>query len=103
MKNQPNEIDLAELKRTVDAIFEHLLNDVGVKKVTIPNDTDFYWEVPSDELYSVSQAQPKLDTGRLTDDWEFLSPILKDNRQAVGLMFTHIAPLLRYIGQKESR
>lgn len=103
MKNRETEIDIIRLKRTVDAIFNHLLNDVGVTRVKLTKDADFYWEVPCEHLYAVQQDQPKLDIGRLSDDWEFLSAILKDKQQAVGLMFTHVAPILRYIGEKIGR
>ena len=99
MKNNKSEIDLIELKRVVDAIFEHL-SDVGVTKISVSKDEDFYWEVPDGRLHAVRKAQPRLDIGCLTDDWEFLSAILKDKKQAVGYMFVHVAPLLRYISAK---
>ena len=103
MKNKKTEIDLVELKRVVDAIFGHLLNDVGITKISLSEDDDFYWEVPDDRLHAVQKDQPRLDIGRLTDDWEFLSAILKDRKQAVGIMFMHVAPLLRYISAKAGR
>lgn len=103
MKIEKIDIDLAELKRTVDAIFDHLTNDIGVRKISIRKDADFYWEVPSEQLHAVQRPQPRLDTGRLSDDWEFLAAILKDKRQAVGLMLTHVAPLLRHLGETEGR
>lgn len=103
MNNEKTDIDLTELKRTVDAIFDHLINDAGVTTVSIHRDADFYWEVPSDDLHLVQRPQPRLDIGRLSDDWEFLSAILKNKRQAVGLMLTHVAPLLRHLGEIEGR
>lgn len=104
INNKPhNEIDLFELKRIIDEIFAHLINDAGVRKLDLPKDEGFYWEVPTDRLYAVQQGQPKLDVGRLSDDWEFLSAILKDKRQAVGFMLVHLAPILRYIGEQKGR
>lgn len=103
MTNKKAEIDLVELKRVVDAIFDHLMIDVGVTRISVSQDDDFYWEVPDDRLHAVRKDQPPLDVGRLTDDWEFLSAILKDKRQAVGFMFVHVAPLLRYISAKAGR
>jgi hypothetical protein len=94
------ELDLRDLKKTIDAIFDHISNDLKVEKLAIKGDQDFYWDVPTDELYAVREAQPKLDVGRLSDDWDFLQAILKDKDQAVSLMLIHVAPLLRHIGQE---
>jgi hypothetical protein len=88
------------LKKVVDAIFDHIGNDLKIEKLPLREDQDFYWEVPSDSLYAVKGAQPQLDVGRLRDDWEFLESITKDKSQAVALMLTHVAPLLRHIGEK---
>jgi hypothetical protein len=79
-------------------IFDHISNDLKVEKLAIKGDQDFYWDVPTGELYAVKKAQPQLDVGRLSDDWDFLKAILNDGR--VSLMLIHVAPLLRYIGQE---
>ena len=94
------ELDIRELRKTVDAIFDHILNDVKVEKLTIKDDRDFYWEVPSDKLFAVKDARPQLDVGRLADDWEFLQSVCRDKQQAVALMLIHAAPLLRHIGEE---
>lgn len=94
------ELDIRELKEAVDAIFDHILNDVKVDKLTIQDDRGFYWEVPADKLHAVKGTAPKLDIGKLADDWEFLRSVCQDKRQAVALMFAHVAPLLRHIGQE---
>jgi hypothetical protein len=94
------ELDIRELKAIVDAIFDHIINDVKVEKLTVKGDRDFYWDVPADKLYAVKEAQPQLDVGKLADDWDFLQAILKDKSQAVALMLIHAAPLLRHIGEE---
>jgi len=95
-----NEIDLRALKQVTNAILDHVINDLKIKKLAIKEDRDFYWEVPSDQLYAVKKEQPQLDMGRLLDDWEFLAPIINDKEQAVALMLIHLAPLLRYLGEE---
>lgn len=94
------ELDIRELKTVIDAIFDHIINDVKVEKLTVQGDRDFYWDVPADKLYAVKEAPPQLDVGKLADDWEFLQAILKDKSQSVALMLIHVAPLLRHIGQE---
>ena len=95
-----NEIDLRALKQVTNAILDHVINDLKIKTLAIKGDRDFYWEVPSDQLYAVKKEQPQLDMGRLLDDWEFLAPIINDKEQAVALMLIHLAPLLRYLGEE---
>ena len=95
-----NEIDLRALKQVTNAILDHVINDLKIKKLAIKEDRDFYWEVPSDQLYAVKKEQPQLDMGRLLDDWEFLAPRRNDKEQAVALMLIHLAPLLRYLGEE---
>jgi len=94
------ELEIRDLKRVTDAILDHIVNDLKIEKFTIQDEKDFYWDVPSDKLFAVKEAQPKLDVGRLADDWEFLQSILKDKDQAVALMLMHVAPLLRQIGEE---
>ena len=95
-----NEIDLRALKQVTNAILDHIINDLGIEKFAIKGDQDFYWEVPSDQLHTVKKEQPQLDMGRLSDDWEFLAPIIDDKNQAIALMLIHLAPLIRCLGEE---
>jgi hypothetical protein len=89
-----------ELKQVIDLIFEKILDDSQSSAVKILDDKDFYWDVSYADLFAVTEPQPKLDIGRLSDDWDFLKPLLLDKQQAVRLMLMHVAPLLRYLGEK---
>jgi hypothetical protein len=48
----------------------------------------------------VDSTPSELDIGQLFDDLEFLLKTLDNEEQAVSLMFVHLAPLLRYVGEK---
>ena len=72
------ELDLRDLKKAIDAIFDRISNDLKVEKRVIKNDQDYNWEVRTDALYDVKKTQPQLDVGRLSDDWNFLKAITKD-------------------------
>src|SRR5882672_7758191 len=100
---QRNEIDLRALKRAVDAVLDHIVDDAGVDKLVIEPDKDYYWDVPAKDLYSVRTDQPRLDVGRLADDWEFVELMLREKSGAVGAMLMHLAPLLRRVGEKVGR
>jgi hypothetical protein len=93
------EIDLKSLKKATDAILDHVINDLGIEKVEIEDDADFYWDIPTDRLYAVKNSQPTLDVGRLSDDWDFVSKMLRDDAP-VALMLIHVAPLLRRLAEK---
>jgi len=95
-----NEIDLRALKRAINAVLDHLVENVGVEKLPIKAAEDFYWDVPTSQLYAVKGNQPKLDVGRLADDWEFVTLMLRDKNSAVGAMLLHLAPLLRRVGEE---
>lgn len=91
-------LEIHALQKISNSIFDHIINDLKISKIELKENKDFYWEVPDDELYAVKNAQPKLDIGRLSDDWEFLKPLLHEEKQAVSLMLIHLAPLMRYLG-----
>src|SRR5258705_6444349 len=93
------EIDLRALKDAVVAVLDHITNDLGIEKLPIKRDQDFYWNVPTSQLYEVKGRQPTLDVGRLADDWEFVELMLRDKKSAVGAVLLHLAPLLRRVGE----
>jgi hypothetical protein len=95
-------LNCRELKTVIDTIFDRLLAASPDMTVIIRKNEDCYWEVPDDRLFDVASVQPQLDVGRLTDDWEFLQPLLDDKEQAVRLMLIHVAPLLRLVGQLQN-
>ncbi len=92
------DIDIKELRDAITEILDHISNELKVDKV--PLDRDYYWDIPSECLYSMQNPPSELDVGCLADDLEFLKGILQNKEQAVSLMLTHAASLLRYIGEK---
>ena len=91
------EIEINDLRQVANRIFDHIQKDLKIDKVRIDQD---YWDIPKDKLYDPTKDPSDLVLGQLYDDWEFLSSILSDKEQAVSLMFVHLAPLLRYIGEE---
>lgn len=91
------EIDIEKLRTITDLIFDHIVNDLKVKKIELSQ--DYYWSIETEQLYDMSKDPTELTAGQLYDDWDFLTKI--ENRdEAVALMFIHLAPLLRYIGEE---
>jgi hypothetical protein len=94
------EIDLLDLKRVIDVLFEHLVKQRAVTMVEL--DQNFFWEVPEEAAYLLD-APPQLDVGSLDDNWEFLSKLLVEGSSPVAYQLTELAPLLRAIGEKLAR
>lgn len=97
------EIKLKDLRRAIDAAIDHLIEDLGIEKVTINEREDLYWDVSAPALYDTSKRPPTLETGRLTDDIGFVKPIQRGQNADVSYNLVHVAPLLRYIGEKVKR
>lgn len=92
-------VDLVELKAVANALLDSLISSSGEKSVPIPPNSDFYWEVPPDSLYCVNDTQPKLDVGRLSDDWDFIRPLASKPNDATPLALIHLAPIIRFIAE----
>jgi hypothetical protein len=93
------DVRIDDLRCVVNLILDHMKFDLGLESCPITK--DLYYEIDGDALYAVGDDVGALSVGSLRDDWEFLQPLLTQDRQmAVSLMLIHVAPLLRYLGQK---
>ncbi len=88
-------IDIVELRRISDLIFEHILNTLEIKSVELTE--DMYWAISSNDLYDIEKDPKDFGIGQLFDDLEFLSHILDDESQAVPAMMMHLAPIFQYL------
>lgn len=94
-----NSIKLEELRQVINTIFDHIKEDLNLEDC--PLTENYYWDISEDSLYAAGKDMGSPSVGSLQDDWEFLSPLLsQDRNQAIPLMLIHVAPLLRYLGQK---
>lgn len=91
------EINISELRFIVNALLDHIEIDLNTKIVSI--DSLDYWDVSNDERVLFKQPNGYV-VGNLKDDLEFLYPLITGAANPVSLMLDHVAPLLRYIGQK---
>jgi hypothetical protein len=93
------EIDLRSLKGAVNAILDHLIEDLRISSVTIDESSDAYWHCPIAELYDLSKKPIGMDVGKLSDDSDFIELVERGQSGDVSYNLVHIAPLLRYIGE----
>ena len=97
MKN--DEIDILLLKKAVNSLLDHIVNDLGRTFVRIEEDQDLYWEIPSSERPGTKDLAPQADVGRLSDDLDFIRTMVRSNYTPPTLMLVHVAPLLKYVGE----
>jgi hypothetical protein len=94
------DIELKQIRSAINAVLDHLVDDLGIEKVAIDEADDFYWECPAPQVYDSSKKPIELETGRLTDDVDFVKLIQRGHCSDVSYNLVHVAPLLRYLGEK---
>lgn len=94
------EIDLKVLKSAVDAILDHLIEDLSIEKVGVDENEDFYWDCLREELYDMFKKPVDLGVGRISDDVDFVKLIERGQSGDISYNLIHVAPLLRYIAEK---
>jgi hypothetical protein len=94
-----HQIDLRQLRDAVNAILDHVIEDLGRRTVEIESGKDLYWHVPAAELHEMSRKPVGTDVGRLSDDVDFMKLIRRGQSGDVSHNLVSIAPLLRYIGE----
>jgi len=97
------EIDVMVLKRAVNAVLDHLIEDLGLERVAIDDKEDFYWAFSAQEMYDTSKKPAELETGRLSDDMDFVRLIQRGQSGDISYNLVHVAPLLEYLGEKVKR
>ena len=91
------EIEVKKIQFISNLIFNHLTEDLKISKISL--DKDYYWDICKEDIYDMSVDPSHFEAGQLSDDLDFLSKI-DSKEDAVSIMFTHLAPILKYIGEK---
>ena len=97
------EIDLRVLKNAVNAVLDHLMEDVGLEKVKIDDKEDFYWNCEAPDMYDTSRKPIEVSVGRLSDDVHFINLVKRGQSADISYNLVHVAPLLLYIAEKVKR
>jgi hypothetical protein len=88
-------IDIIELRKITDLIYEHILDNLKIKSVEMTE--DMYWSISAKNLYDIEKKPNDFGIGQLYDDLDFLRHILDDESQAVPPMMMHLAPIFQYL------
>ncbi|MFJ1753285.1 hypothetical protein [Kitasatospora sp. NPDC088134] len=101
MSGEPLHVSLVELRRSFDLLLSHVEAATGGDFVAL--DKDYFWSVPSSELYDVAQEPSDLTIGQLSESWQHLTNVVADRDRAVGHHLVWLADVLRAIGQSLPR
>ncbi len=89
-------IELADLRRTSERLFKHL-QEKGIDSIDIP--VDYYWNIPTGQVYNPYQEPSALDLGQLTADWNELQTLLDPQNEPIAYYLVWLAAILRAIGE----
>lgn len=92
------EIDVRSLKAAVEAILDHVLDDLKMEKV--PIEENLYWTCSAPEKYVTGPQPTSLEVGSLVDDLKFASSIRRGQAGDISYNLVHVAPLLLYLAEK---
>ncbi len=90
-------ITVDELRKFSDELFRHL-ESRGVHAVSL--DHDYYWSIPSNQLYDPASEPTNLEMGQLSEDLEQLRQIGSGQRPPVSYALVWLSSILRSIGEK---
>ncbi|MGW1176025.1 hypothetical protein ACWD4P_20195 [Kitasatospora sp. NPDC002543] len=97
MTGDPLHVPLDELRRSFDVLIRHVESTTTGGGVAL--DKDYFWSIPSDEMYDVMKNPETLTIGQLTESWQHLRDLLADEDRALGYHLVWLADVLRAIGQ----
>ncbi|WP_316528165.1 hypothetical protein [Kitasatospora brasiliensis] len=97
MTGDPLQVSLDQLRRSFDVLIRHI--EGTTKDGTVALDEDYFWSIPSDELYDVTKEPATLTIGQLSESWQHMQDLLADEDRALGYHLVWLADVLRAIGQ----
>jgi hypothetical protein len=86
---------LPELREAFDVLLRHLEATTGAD---VALDKEYFWSVPSDELYDATNEPSSLTIGQLSESWQHLEDLLADQDRSLAYHLVGIADVLRAIG-----
>jgi len=98
------EIELKRLKEAINAVLDHLIDDLKIERVTIDENQRLYWDCPQAELHNMAKKPIDFTVGNLVDDVDFVKTVRRSASGGdVSYNLVHIFPLLRYVAETIKR
>lgn len=90
-------IKISELRAAANNLFDHLERS-GHAELDV--DSDFYWSIPDEKLYTVYEEPSGFTVGQLSDDWKELQQIASGQRPPITYALVWLSSVLRFVGTK---
>ncbi len=91
-------INVRELEQVVATLMAQLKERAG-ETIEIEKE-DYYWAINQDEKYNPYKKPDDLTIGQLSEDWDNMSDILKNEREPISYDFVKLSSLMQFIGYK---
>lgn len=88
---------IAELREVANLLFDHLERS-GHAEIEL--ESDYYWSIPTEQLYSVYEEPTDLTIGQLSDDQRELANIRAGAKPPLAYALVWLSSLLRYVGAR---
>ncbi|MER6192022.1 hypothetical protein [Streptomyces cyaneofuscatus] len=95
MTSDPLQIPLDQLRHAIEVALRHVEASAGS---TVALEHDYFWSVPGDDLYDVTNEPSTLTIGQLSESWQHLEGLVADEDRAVGHHLVWLADVIRAIG-----
>jgi hypothetical protein len=86
------EINIDELQLILSQLLSRLKE---IKGTDIELNNDFYWDIPSEELYNPYQEPKELTLGKLSDDWQEIKRLTDNQLDAIPYDLKRISNILK--------
>lgn len=87
------------LRQVVNRALDHVRD---VKSDQVELEKDYFWSIPTEELYDVYSRPENLTVGQVTESWENLRSLLARGDAVPGYALVWIADVLRALGNQLS-
>jgi hypothetical protein len=89
-------VSIREIRGISNQLLDHI-ESLGVNEVDLAH--DYYWTLPTDQLYDPALAVPSPSLGQLTDDWNELLLIRRGDRPPVAIALAWLSAIMRAVGE----
>ncbi len=90
-------VRVSELRQAANLLFDHLERS-GHTEIDV--DSDYYWSIPNQKLYSVYEEPSGFTVGQLSEDLENVRAVVVGSKPPIAYALVWVSALLRFIGSK---
>jgi len=94
-------IPVERLRAVVDLLMRRIAETAGD---SVSLEQDYFWSISPDSLYNVYEEPGELGVGQLSESWQHLESLLKDESDAaIPYHLVWLADIIRAIGHEQTR